>query len=409
MGWTWTELLAMLEGTFAEDIDPLDAFVKKANIKLQAAAYQQEVSKAIKCLESGDSTTIQIIRDAYLLDLPRDFIEERSVRYQTTKMLTQSPMRPRIATYSPGTPSWFYIEGNKIGPYPYVTGTAQFTLRETNADSVDAYATVSAAALTIQILGGAKSGTYAYTLATYATVTALVLAINTAALGVTATAVTGTLDPADLETVGLRYIHGVTQSFFEGTEEDLYLWYFRQCPQYAMTIEHDAGTASTACTCQITKNAVVLVITTGANAGTYTYDFATYPTIQTLYKKINQAGRGFTAYINDTCADGASSYLLEVLAATSIWGATIYLFNNPELPSEMQFSILREFMLGLAREQDRMYRQAEYHFTKAGNAVKEHKATWMNRRKSNQTDTGLDAYGSTIGEIPAVDEVDLPI
>jgi len=404
----WSELLTLVEATFAEDIDDSDAFVKSATIKLAAAAYQQEAARTIKCLESKGSTTIQLVRDSVLTSAPRDFLQVRGVRYNETSILTQNTMRPRVANYPTGSPSYFYIENMDVGTYPYLTGTEQFTLKETNTDSVDSYATCDGTTLTIYVFSGANVGDHDFTLATYATVTLLVAAIATAAIGVTATAVDGDLDPTDLENVDRRFIHGEVKSFFEGTAEYLYMWNFRIPPIYAVTVEHDAGTASTACTCQVTRNAVVIVITGGANAGTYTYDFATYPTILDLYRAINLEDVGFTCYMDDTCAYDASSYLLEVLAATDIWGPTIYLYNNPELPPEMHLSVLRDYMLGLAREQDRKYDQANYHFAKSTKAIKDFKKTWMNRRQGNQTDVGSDAYDYTGDDLQAVDEVWMP-
>ena len=66
------------------------------------------------------------------------------------------------------------------------------TLIETNTDSVTATVSVDATNVNITITQGANTGSNDFAIATYTTVTDMVNAINAAAIGVTATAITAT-------------------------------------------------------------------------------------------------------------------------------------------------------------------------------------------------------------------------
>lgn len=66
----------------------------------------------------------------------------------------------------------------------------------------------------------------------------------------------------------------------------------------ALRVYHNGTSSAATCTVAVTGGAtasVVMVITGGANAGTYTYLFSTYTTVASVVNGLNDAGRGFLA------------------------------------------------------------------------------------------------------------------
>jgi len=161
-----------------------------------------------------------------------------------------------------------------------------------------------------------------------------------------------------------------------------YLWYLRVAPPYAFLIKETNGD-STACTFTVTASAFSFTITGGANAGTQTIDItsATYDTIGELVARINALNKGVTATRMTICDTLTACSNLEVIAAVNIHGtaneARVYL--NPELPEEMQRPILGEWMLGIAREKDRQYTQANVHFSRVEASINYYKKEWKDR------------------------------
>ena len=89
----------------------------------------------------------------------------------------------------------------------------------------------------------------------------------------------------------------------------------------SMRIYHDEGVAATAATVEVTALAVVLVITGGANAGTYPFTFAAYATIEALVDAIEALDKGWQVTVLETTPWDQPSANLAVRAATDAFGA----------------------------------------------------------------------------------------
>ena len=90
----------------------------------------------------------------------------------------------------------------------------------------------------------------------------------------------------------------------------------------AIRIYHDESEEATAATVQVTTNAIVLVITGGDNAGTYTYNFSTYSTLVSLVNVIEQADTGFVPTLVEGANPSEPSVNLHVVDATNCLGLT---------------------------------------------------------------------------------------
>jgi len=88
----------------------------------------------------------------------------------------------------------------------------------------------------------------------------------------------------------------------------------------AIRIYHDESEDATAATVQVTAAAIVLVITGGANAGTYTYNFSTYDEMMAVVDAINQEDVGFEATLVEGMSPTEKTANLHTLDATSCLG-----------------------------------------------------------------------------------------
>lgn len=86
------------------------------------------------------------------------------------------------------------------------------------------------------------------------------------------------------------------------------------------SIYHDESDSATAATVQVTSTVLQLVVTTGANAGTYSLTLSGYASVTALVAAINVADIGFLATVE--AGNGATDPTeLDVLAAVSCFGA----------------------------------------------------------------------------------------
>ncbi len=394
----WDELLAMTEVVFAEDIDASDAFLKKANIKYEMAVKQMLVSRQVKCLEHDGPRQVQLERNSTILNpLPRDFIQMLAMRYEDQIYLDQGFRRPTVTQYPDSTPSHFFIQENKFGLYGAISGDQQMTLRETNVDSIGATFSVDSTKVTITIHQGANNGASTYTFAANATITAMVAAINTASIGVTATAVNGSDASSTLETVTRRNMHGIIASAYEGTALNCNLWYHRVAPPYAFRLI-DTASGGSAATYTVTDTKVTIIITGGANAGTYNYPFVTYPTMDTMVQGINIENVGVKAVLHEQCPNDKDTKGLEEMSATTFFGlSTTKMYLDPEIPDEMQRNILVEYGMHIARQKDRDYAKSNNHMALEMKWIQYYKKHWKDRFMSMHNDSYTDeyAYGDT--------------
>ncbi len=88
----------------------------------------------------------------------------------------------------------------------------------------------------------------------------------------------------------------------------------------AIRIFHDESEEATATTVEVTGTGIVLVITGGANAGTYTYLFADYPDIVDIVDGIEQADKGFVVTLVEGMPPTEETTNLHVRAVTSCLG-----------------------------------------------------------------------------------------
>ena len=97
---------------------------------------------------------------------------------------------------------------------------------------------------------------------------------------------------------------------------ELVVHYIKSAPQIA--IHHTMQTGATDCTVEVTGTSLVVVVTGGANAGTYTGTFAAYPTLQDMVDVISGLAIDVVAALIGTPETETTN--LEVLAATSCYG-----------------------------------------------------------------------------------------
>ena len=89
----------------------------------------------------------------------------------------------------------------------------------------------------------------------------------------------------------------------------------------AFRIYHDESESATAATIEIDATGVELIITGGANDGTYTYTFAVHTEIGGLIQAIEDEAVGFVVELLEQIPYDQPSANLKVLAATDIFGA----------------------------------------------------------------------------------------
>jgi len=348
----WNEVIELATGTVAEPTSDADYF-KRSNMAFVGAISQHTASKKLRTLEyNDDGYEISLVRGQILYDLPVDCLGIEKVRFNTDWFLNFREKRPAATPDLNSYPVNYWIHGkSKVGVYPPPSSINALTLEHTGIGTAATVAN-DGTALTITITG---VGAYPYTLATYATVTLLVAAINgdTATSGVTATENSGTSDPTDLEIVSATDIYESDTNLYMNCVDSLYIWGKRSSPTYAFRVKHDdtasptsvtytvdatnfsvvttgsqaiiithdpGATGVTAATVQVTATSLITVAT-GGTGTTKTYLFSGYATMATLAGAISGdvATQGFTA----TVVHEEATTNLAVRAATNCFDKSL--------------------------------------------------------------------------------------
>lgn len=479
----WNEVLELATDNLSETTSDNDYFQRSKMVFIGSLA-QHTASKEIRCLEyNDDGYAIALVRGQVLYDLPEDCLGIEKVRYNTDSgwFLDYVEKRPEITPDYSDYPVQYWLHGlNKIGIYNPPSSTAAFTLTHTGTGTACTAAN-DGTTWTNTVTG---VGAYTYTLATYSTVTLLVAAMNldTGTSGITAVALSGDEDPADLEVVTAESIYEDTGTYYVNCTDSIYIWGKRACPTYAFRIQHDDTASptsvtftvdstnfsivttgsqlatlaesngdSTAATYQVTDTQLIVIITGGVKAGTYTLTLATYgtmallaaavtalainvtltvlheatpgslavkaasdchgktvtllqeatttslalgtyTTVGSLITAINAAGAHCTAARGETCPTGNLTADLEIISGYDILNTNRRVYFNPELPDDILEDVVVEAIMVKQKRKDKKYDDANIHRAEKVGGTATHKALqWQRKREHGNLAMG-DAY-----------------
>lgn len=158
------------------------------------------------------------------------------------------------------------------------------------------------------------------------------------------------------------------------------LYYWRKPPQYAMVAINDDHTSATVAVGLVNGAAAISFVTVGGTAaGTTTFAFNTYPTMGEMKDAIIAANIGVTITLNEGVNETDIIHTLEYITAQDFTSTDLQLFNNPELPHEMQVPVLLHAMLFKLKANDREVQLAAMYKNMIDEAIKEYTYKYKER------------------------------